>query len=269
MIPVSLQIFGYDLRGSRAPECERTGADPMPDHPTTVATITIGQSPRDDVVPAMRRILPVGARIIEYGALDGLTRDEIDEFAVRPGEVGIVTRLRDDSSVLLSHELILPKMQEKADHAVQQAGAHLLVILCGADWSALRSPRLIVNPGRLFPGIVTALAAGRRLGIIKPDAGQVARERERYAAQGIDAIVTSASPYAGPDRLRLAREVACELRDARCELVWMTCVGMDEAMRGVVSDVTAVPVILAQALLARVVSELLPATVGADALVAG
>jgi protein AroM len=232
-------------------------------NPTILAAVTIGQSPRNDVVPAMRRILPDGVRIVEYGALDGLARDEIEAFAVRPGEVGIVTRLRDDSSVLLSHELILPKMQEKVDHAVNEAGASLLVILCGADWSALRSPRLIVNPGRLFPGIVGALAQGRRLGIIKPDAGQVAKERERYAAQGIDAVVTAASPYAGPDRLRLAREAALELREAGCELVWMTCVGMDEAMRDIVAESSGAPVILAQSLLARVVSELLPARVGA------
>ena len=43
-------------------------------HATTLATITIGQTPRTDVVPAMRRILPDDVRIVEYGALDGLTR---------------------------------------------------------------------------------------------------------------------------------------------------------------------------------------------------
>ncbi|CAN5663666.1 AroM family protein [soil metagenome] len=235
---------------------------------TTVATITIGQTPRTDVVPAMQRILPADVRILEYGALDGLTRDEIARYAAREGEVGIVTRLRDDSSVLLSHELILPKMQEKVDRAIDRDGSDILVILCGADWSALKSRRLIVNPGQLFPAIVTALAAGRKLGVIKPDAGQVERELQRYTERGIDAAVTSASPYAGPDRLRLAEDAAGYLRSEGCELIWMTCVGMDEAMRDVVAETTGVPVILAQSLLARVVGELLPARVTAGSLVA-
>lgn len=235
---------------------------------TTVATITIGQTPRSDVVPAMRKSLPPDVRIVEYGALDELSRDEIATFAAREGEVGIVTRLRDDTSVLLSHELILPKMQEKADIAVERDNAEVLVILCGADWSALKSPKLIVNPGRLFPAVVTALAAGRKLGIIKPDAGQVERERQRYAESGMDAAVTSASPYAGPERLRLAREAGEYLESEGSDLIWMTCVGMDEPMRDVVAETTGVPVILAQSLLARVVGELLPARITAGALAA-
>jgi protein AroM len=227
--------------------------------PTTLAAITIGQTPRTDVVPAMRQILPDDLRIVEYGALDGLSKNEIEAYAARPEDVGIVTRLQDDSSVLLSHELVLPRMQGLVDMAVDRDGAELIIILCGADWSQLKSERLVVNPGKLFPATIGALAAGRKLGIIKPDAGQVDRERERYTERGISAAVTSASPYAGLDRLRLARQAGEYLRAEHCQLVWMTCVGMDEAMRTTVADVTGVPVILAQSLLARLVGELLPA----------
>lgn len=234
----------------------------MQDHNVTIGMLTIGQAPRDDVVPAMREYLPTGTRIVEHGALDGLAADEIARFAARPGEVGIVTRLLDGSSVLLSHDLILPQMQAKADVAIHEDGADLLVILCGADWSALQSERLIVNPGTLFPAIIGSLAAGKRLGIIKPSAGQIEKERSRYAAAGIDATVTAASPYVGHERLRLASEAAEVVRAANCELVWMTCVGMDREMRDVVSAITGVPVVLAQALLARVVNELIASRIG-------
>lgn len=222
-----------------------------------IGMATIGQAPRDDVVPAMREYLPAGLELVERGALDGLTREETRPFWAEPGEVGIVTKLRDGSSVLLSHAKILPAMQAVVDGLVREDGASLVVILCGANWSALRSEQLIVNPGTLFPAVIGSLAAGRRLGIIKPDAGQVEKERARYAALGIDANVTSASPYVGPDRLDLAREAAEQLRAANCELVWMTCVGMDAPMRDAVAEVTGVPVILAHALLARIVTELL------------
>lgn len=242
---------------------EMRGTFEMQTHRPTVAMLTIGQAPRDDVVPAMRHYLPDDLEIVEYGALDGLSREEIERFTVRAGEVGIVTKLRDGSSVLLSHELILPAMQARLDRAVEQDGAELVVILCGADWSGLESSVLVVNPGQLFPSVVRALAGGRKLGIIKPSAGQIERERERYRGWGIDAVVTAASPYEGSERLDLARAAAEELRDAGCELIWMTCVGMDAPMREIVRDVTGVPVILAHALLARIVTELIDARVPA------
>jgi protein AroM len=222
-----------------------------------IGMATIGQAPRDDVVPHMRAYLPEGIEIVERGALDGLTREETRRWWAEPGEVGIVTALKDGTSVLLSHAKILPTMQERVDQLVHEDGAELVVILCGANWSQLRSEKLIVNPGTLFPAVIGSLAAGRTLGIIKPDAGQVEREQQRYAAMGIDAAVTAASPYAGPVRLDLARQAAQYLRAEGCDLVWMTCIGMDAAMRDVVAEVTGAPVILAHALLARIVTELL------------
>ena len=106
--------------------------------------------------------------------------------------------------------------------------------------------------------MIGSLAAGRRLGIIKPDAGQVEKERDRYAALGIDATVTAAVPLrsARPGWIWRARPPK-QFRAANCDLVWMTCVGMDAPMRDVVAEVTGVPVILAHALLARIVTELL------------
>jgi protein AroM len=223
----------------------------------TIGMLTIGQAPRDDVVPAMREFLPKGIRIVERGALDGLSNAEINAFTVSDGEMGIVTRLQDGSSVLLSHRKILPAMQEQADRLVRDDEVDLIVVLCGANWSELRTDRLLVNPGTLFPAIIGSLAAGRRLGIIKPDAGQVEREQARYTELGIDAVVTSASPYGGAERLTLAEQAGNMLRDAECDLVWMTCVGMDAPMRDIVAGLTGKPVILAHALLARVVTELI------------
>jgi protein AroM len=225
--------------------------------PLTIGMATIAQTPRDDVVPAMRRYLPEEVRIAERGCLDGLTRQEIAALGPENGEVGIVARLRDGGSTLLSHRKILPRMQRCVDELIGDEGADLVVVLCGADWSEIRADRLVVNPGRLFPGVIGALGHGRRLGIIKPSLGQVTQERARYQAMGIDAIVTAASPYAGEERLTLARQAAEDLRAAECDLVWMTCIGMDGAMRDVVAEVTGKPVVLAHALLARIVSELI------------
>jgi protein AroM len=207
-------------------------------------------------VPWIRQILPPDIEIVERGNLYGLSPDEIAALGPDPGEVGIVARLKSGGETLLSHKKIFPRMQRIVDELVEDDGADLVVVLCGADWSDIRSPKLVVNPGRLFPGVVSALGYGRKLGIIKPSAGQVEKEQERYRQLGIDAVVTSASPYGGPARLDVARQAAEMLRDAQCDLVWMTCIGMDVAMRDVVAEVTGTPIILARSILGRVIGEL-------------
>lgn len=218
---------------------------------------TIAQSPRDDVVPHMMEYLPPGSEIFEAGCLDGLTRDEIALLAPEDGEVGIVARLKEGGSTLLSHTKILPRMQQCVDHLANEHRVDLVVILCGADWSEIRAGIPIINPGRLFPGVIQGLSGGKKLGIIKPSAGQIQHEQLRYQSLGINAVVTAASPYGGDERLTLARQAAETISLENCDLVWMTCIGMDSAMRNVVADVTGKPVILANSLLARLTSELM------------
>ena len=48
---------------------------------STIGLVTIGQSPRSDVVPDMAAILGPAVEIREAGALDGLARSEIDALA--------------------------------------------------------------------------------------------------------------------------------------------------------------------------------------------
>jgi protein AroM len=222
----------------------------------SMAMITVGQAPRDDLVPYMEEVFSRRIPIWQAGVLDGLGRDAAAALGPDAGEIGIVARFLDGSSTLLSHTKILPRVQRLVDRAVAQ-GAGLIVILCGADWSALRSPVLIVNPGKVFPAIVSALATGWKLGVIKPSAGQTEQARRQFADRGIDAIVTAASPYTGEQRLQDVRTAAESLREANVDLVWMTCVGMDERMRSIVREVTGKPVILARTILARVIDEFL------------
>jgi protein AroM len=217
---------------------------------------TVGESPRDDVIPRVASSLPPGTEVVQRGCLDGLTRAQMQTFFTLPGDDAIVARVADGGSVLLAFDKLFPRMQEVVDGLVRCDGAELVVVLCGADWTGIASDVLFVNPGRLFPAVVCALGHGRRLGIIKPDAGQIAAEREHYGRLGIEAHVTAASPYPSRERISLAEQAAVELSRAGCEMVWMSCVGMDWQMRKAVQDIVKVPVILASSVLGRVVAEL-------------
>ncbi len=57
-------------------------------------------------------------------------------------------------------------MQPCVDELVVEEGADLVVILCRADWSAIRANRLLISPGKLYPSVIGGLASRRQLGII-------------------------------------------------------------------------------------------------------
>ena len=58
-----------------------------------IGAITVGQSPRVDLIPEIQPILGDSVEIIQAGALDGLSKEEIAKFVPRPGENVLVSRL--------------------------------------------------------------------------------------------------------------------------------------------------------------------------------
>jgi protein AroM len=45
-----------------------------------VGTLTIGQSPRIDIIPEIRDVLGPSVEIVEKGALDGLNLEQVKKF---------------------------------------------------------------------------------------------------------------------------------------------------------------------------------------------
>lgn len=220
-----------------------------------LAFATIGEAPRDDVVPHIEHKLTGDISIIQAGVLDSMSHDDILTLDAGDDSLHMVTRTRDGSAYRLNYERTLPHMQRVVDGLVAQ-GADLVVILCGADWTPITARVPVINPGRLFPNLVQALSNSLKLGVIKPDAGQIAHTERQFRELGIDAVVTAASPYR-PERLELAQEAARELERQDVDMVWMTCVGMGEEMREAVQGILPKPTLLAQSVLAHVIAELL------------
>lgn len=222
---------------------------------TTIGFATIGQTPRSDLVPYLVERLGRPVKVIEKGVMDDLSGAEIASLDRGDEGLHMVTKLRDGGSARISYELAVPRMQQKVNDLVDE-GADLVVILCGADWSALSAPVPIVNPGKLFPNVIEALSAGSRLGVVKPAAHQVATTENQFQKLGVDAVVTSAFPYddAADDAARTAGKL---LAAGGANMVWMTCVGMNESMRTALRQELDVPIVLARSLLARVISELI------------
>jgi protein AroM len=217
----------------------------------TVGAITIGQTPRDDVTAELEKGLGPEIRVAQAGALDGLSRAEIDALAPLADADALITRLRDGGEVLVAKSRIVPRLQACLDRLADEADAS--VILCAGVFPAFRSTRPVVMPERCMGAMVDAVFDGRRLGVIVP----ISQQRESYAARWsrVDPRVTVviASPYEEPARLIDAAEA---LRRAGVSLVVMECMGFTSGMKQIVRDVTGAPALLPASVLARFLAEL-------------
>ena len=218
-----------------------------------VGAITIGQSPRTDVIPEMIPIVGPDVEIIQGGALDGLTTTEVAAMAPREGDYVLVTKLRDGTSVQVAKRHIVTRMQEQIRRVVEE-GAQVVALLCTGEFPELTSPRLLVEPQILLHEVTAALAGARRLGVVVPAAEQIEQAATRWEGLGTDLRVVAASPYGEMERIRTA---AAALREWGAELLVLDCIGFTAAMKGLVRDIVRVPVILPRTLLARILAELL------------
>jgi protein AroM len=217
----------------------------------TVAAITIGQTPRDDVAGELEKVLGPEIRVVQAGALDGVTRGEIDALAPVADGDALITRLRDGAEVIVGKSRILSRLQACLDRLAGESEA--ATILCAGVFPAFRSPHPVVMPERCMTAMVDAVFDGRRLGVIVPINEQRASYRARWSRVDPRLTVAVASPYDDPARLVEAAE---ELRRAGVSLVVMECMGFTSGMKQIVRDVTAAPALLPVTVLARVLAEL-------------
>jgi protein AroM len=216
----------------------------------TVGMITIGQSPRDDTVPEMEKILGPEIRVRQAGALDGLSRDEIAELAPRSGHHHLVTRLRDGSQVIVGKQGIRDRLQACLDRLEAEVDA--AVIMCTGVFPRFRFSRPVLEPDRVLFASTQAVFAGEGLGVIIPIEAQRESMAARWAPIDARAAIAVASPYGGAPGLVGAAE---ELKRAGVSLIAMSCMGYTQAMRGLVRDVAGVPALLPTSLVARMVAE--------------
>lgn len=218
-----------------------------------VGLITIGQSPREDVLTDLLPIFGGSLALHQAGALDGLTAQEIAAFAPKEGEYTLISRMRDGSSVVFAERHILPRLQQ-CINTLEREGVELIMFLCTGEFPEFKSRVPLVFPCRVLNGAVPALTNRSSIVVITPLEEQKAQCSQKWAGIVDSVQVVSGSPYGAPEELERAAQQAAEL-DA--DLVVMDCIGYTCAMKERVREISGKPVVLSRTLAARVVMELL------------
>lgn len=220
-----------------------------------IGMITIGQSPRDDLVPDIMNLAGINAEAIECGVLDGLSRPEIEKLAPEAGQYALVTKLSDGTPVRLAHSKIIKIVQTCIDLLVSR-GVDLTVILCSGEWPKFNSKKLVVVPGEVFCGFTLGMMnEGDKLGIIIPDEAQVAVTEKKWSKDKVPLCIVVASPFGSTANDEMVR-AAKRLKEVDVDLVAMDCIGYTVEKKRTVQKTTRKPVVLVRSVLASVIREI-------------
>ena len=217
-----------------------------------VGLVTIGQSPRDDVVGEMRSILGSGIKISQRGALDGLAGMEIAKLKPGKNDFPLITRLRDGSSVVVGKKEILPLLQRKINE-LEESGVTGIGLLCTAEFEELESRGLLLRPYHIIVHSIAAVVKEGTLGVFVPLQKQKQEAREKWERTGLSVIVEALNPYQKSNEARKAIE---RVRGEKVDIIVLDCIGYPLKTKEKIRAATGRPVLLPRTALARMISEL-------------
>ena len=215
--------------------------------------LTIGQAPRDDVLPTLLKILGEGIEIIQAGALDGKTKKDLEKIEFKEEDYVLISRLRDGTEVKMTKEYVLPLLQQKI-HSLENEGVDITVIMCTGKFPKFNSKKLVITPQEILRGILDASLKSGRLGIIYPAFEQVKMAETEFKRPGIEIYSDWLSPYTKKGKLE---DLSLRLIEERLDLIFLNCFGYGTNVKEYIKKYTGVPTIQSNSVIARMIKELL------------
>jgi len=218
-----------------------------------VGAITVGQSPRVDVTPDLMPIFGDKVNLVEIGALDGLSYEEIGKFAPKEGDYVLVSRMNDGKSVTFAEKHILGRIQD-CIYKLEEEGVSLIVFFCTGNFPVEFESRVpLIFPNKVLGSIVPLLTRKSNINVLIPSELQIEQAKERWNKLVDKVTIFAASPYG---KLEDIKEVADKLIGSEADLVVLDCIGYTQEMKDMICKRIKKSVVLPRTLAARVITEL-------------
>ncbi|MGC9148836.1 MAG: AroM family protein [Sulfolobales archaeon] len=220
-----------------------------------IGAITIGQSPRTDVIPELTKVINrEDIEIIERGALDDMDKQYIEtHLRPDPGDTVYVTRLRDGSQVKISKKKLLPLVEKRIRELEDKVD--IIALLCSGEFPDYESKKPIVYPDKVLKGFASSISFKGRVAVLIPAEEQVDYGYKKWSAYFKDLVVIPISPYTSS--LSDFERVGERIKREGTGLIIMDCIGYSEAQRDVLArSIGNIRIITTRRALARVLSEL-------------
>ena len=218
-----------------------------------MGVVVIGQSPRPSVTHGIAAVLSPGLEIDLRGALDGMTRDEIDAIPPVDGYDTLFTLLPNGDGVTISKKAVEARAAIQIENFARE-GVKVAMLACTGKFPNLAPDGLVILPSAVLHNMVEAVLPKGRLGVFSPLPEQTALIARKWERPNVEVVGVTMRPGSDAEAVdEAARKMSAQSPD----LVVMDCMGYTSANKARVRQAFGGPVILAIAAAARVVEELI------------
>ncbi len=215
-----------------------------------IGLLTIGQSPREDLVPEMNPFFLPQIKILEKGLLDNLNPEEIRRLKPKTGEIPLVTRLRKGSSIQLSEKKISSLLLEAIDSMKTKMKVKAVGVLCTHDFQKIKFPPWVIFPFNSLKFLITRIINVKCLGVVVPLECQIVAAKKKWKKDKV--IVEVKSPYS---RGKGWEEMAQNFSRKKVEIVILDCIGYKIKDKRAMQKLLSVPVLLPRVVLAFAIDQ--------------
>src|SRR6202022_715754 len=150
-----------------------------------MGVVVIGQSPRPSVANEIAAVLSGGLTIELRGALDGMTRAEIDAIAPCDGHDALFTLLPNGDGVTLSKKAVEARAAIQIEKFASE-GVKVAMLACTGKFPNLAPEGLVILPSAVLHNLVEAVLPKGRLGGFSPLLEQTALISRKWEREKID-----------------------------------------------------------------------------------
>ena len=215
-----------------------------------VGLLTIGQSPREDVVPEMSPFFLPNIKILEKGLLDNLSPEEIRRLKPKAGETPLVTRLRKGGSVQLSEKEIRSLLPEAIDSMKTKMKVKAVGVLCTHDFKKTEFPPSVIFPFNSLRFLINRIINVQSLGVVVPLESQIDGAKKKWKKDKV--VVEAKSPYT---KGKSWKEIAQNLSQEKVDVVILDCIGYKIKDKRALQKLLSVPVLLPRVVLAFAIDQ--------------
>jgi protein AroM len=204
----------------------------------TIALLSIGRSPRPDIRRDVETDLRSEIALVERGALDGLSDEEVRAIAPLSDDDALLASLGNGREAIVSKNVIGNLLQKEIRTLESEVDG--FAILCTGIFSGLTSARVIGQVGKLLLEAGAACDPGRAIGVLVPIREQCDLNERLWSAGGRPVVTATASPYGG---IGPVLDAARGLKARGASVIAMSCMTYSEEMRAAVCAATEAPTI--------------------------
>ncbi|WP_315706910.1 MULTISPECIES: AroM family protein [unclassified Bradyrhizobium] len=225
----------------------------MPLQHRRMGVVVIGQSPRPSVQAEIAAVLSPGIAIELRGALDGMSREEIDAIPPVDGADSLFTLLPNGDNVRISKKAVEGRANAQLAR-FKQEGIDVTMLACTGKFPNLAPDGLVILPSAVLHRMVEAVLPKGRLGVFSPLPEQTALIAGKWQREGVEVVGVTLQPGSDDAAVDAAAQ---EMASRQPDLVVLDCMSYSSANKARVRQHYPGPVILSIAAAARVIEELI------------